>query len=537
MTLKRVVSYVRVSTTGQAEDGFSIEAQLEAIRNIVKALGYTLVGEYIDRGISGKSIENREEFLRMMQDAKAGLFEEVIVYKMNRLSRNHLDLLKLYEEFERIGVTFKSVTEPFDTSNPSGKLLFNLLGSIGEFERETIVENVKNGMKQKAREGGFNGGLMLGYRSVYPDSSQNKKEIVVIEEEAAIVRMIFDWYINGKGFKYIAYRLNELGFKTVKSNAFSIYSVRTIINNPVYAGKIRFNNYVNHNKNKRKGSEYELVLADGNHTPIIDINTWEKAQTIFNNKKRFRTTPKKGAFLLTGLLKCPVCGSSMVAGRATRKDHSGNKTYYKYYQCSKYKNFGKTECNANSVNAEYAEEYVLNKLNEFTIDDGLVTKIINDLNDYVKRTVKPIQTKLELINKNVSQYTDKKERIFKLYEDGIIDQPHLMKRLQAFETEYESIKIQREELLEQINYKQTTKEIPTDHVKAILKNFGNVLKISSREQKKLLLNLVVEKITVHDNRKINNIELRFDETIQKTLLKEDSSDEESSIFMPFSLTV
>lgn len=535
--IKRVVAYVRVSTTGQAEDGFSIEAQLEAIRNLVKALGYTLVGEYIDRGISGKSMDNREAFMRMMEDAKAGLFDMVMVWKMSRISRNHLDLLKIYEEFERIGVDFRSVSEPFDTSNPSGKLLFNLLGSIGEFERETIVENVKNGMKQKAREGGFNGGLMLGYRSVYPDSSQNKKEIIVIEEEAEIIRMIFDWYINGKGFKYIAFKLNELGFTTVKGNAFSIYSVRTIINNPTYAGKIRFNNYVNHSKNKRKGNEQELVLADGNHTPIIDVKTWEKAQSIFNSKKRYRTTPKKGAFLLTGLLKCPVCGSSMVAGRAPRKGPSGNKTYYKYYQCSKYKNFGKTECNANSVNAKYAEDYVLSKLNEFTLDDGLVETIINNLNDYVKKNVKPIQTKLELINKDISQYSERKERIFKLYEDGIIDQPHLMKRLKAFESEFEDIKIQREDLLNQINYKQTTKEIPTGKVKTLLKNFGSVLKISSREQKKLLLNLVVDKITVNTNRKINNIELRFDETIQKTLLKEDSSDEESSILMPFSFTI
>lgn len=534
---KRAVIYARVSTMMQSDDGFSIEAQLEKGREFAKLFGYKVVGEYVDRGISGKSTENREEFIRMMTDAKAGLFEEIIVWKMNRLSRNHLDLLKIYEELERINVSFRSITEQFETSTPSGRLLFNMLGSIGEFERESIVENVKNGMKQKAKEGGFNGGLMLGYRSVYTDSSQSKKEIVVVEKEAEIIRMIFDWYINGKGFKFITNRLNELGFKTVRCNAFNINSIRTIINNPAYAGKIRFNKHVNYSKNKRKGNENEFVLADGNHAPIIDSSTWEKTQSIFNSKKRHRTTPKKGAFILTGLLKCPVCGSSMVAGRASKKDSYGNKTYYKYYQCSRYKSYGKTECTANSVKAEYAENYVLDKLDRFTLDGDLITKIIDDINNYIKKNIKPIQKKLEMINNDLSEYSTRKDRIFKLYEESIIEQSDLKKRLKNLESEYENLKLQRQDLLNQISDKQATKEIPVDKVKKILENFGNVLKLSTREQKKLLLNLIVDKIIVDQNRKINNIELRFDTSIQKSLLKEDSSDEESSIFMPFSLTI
>lgn len=536
MSNKRLAFYARVSTRGQAEDGFSIDGQLEALR-ASNYLGHTVVEEYIDRGISGKSMENRPALLKMLDDAKKNKFDELVVWKINRVARSNLDLLKIYETLDSYGVSLRSITESFDTSTPTGKLLFTLLGGIGEFERETIVEHVKQGMWQRSKLGFHNGGKMIGYRSKAIEDSRVKSTLVIVPEEAEIVRFIFELYINGKGYKHIAYKLNELNYKTINGNSFNIQAVKTIITNPTYAGKVRFNRYVNHSKKKRKGTDNEFVLVDGNHESIIDVETWEKAKSIFEKKCKYHKKITKGVFLLTGLLKCPVCGSSLVAGRATRKKSDGTKERRLYYQCSRYKNYGKSECNANSVRADYAEKYVINKLRDFAFDDVLIQEIVTNLNQHVEITVNPIKKRVEQIEQALNTHLNKKDRVFQLYEEGIIDQEILKVRLEKIDIDYNELLETKIQLLNQIDEKVITKEVPVERVKGLLRRFGNLLDMSSRDQTKILLNLVVDKITVTKDREIDQIELRFDQSIQKTLLKEDSSNEESSIFIPFVLVI
>jgi site-specific DNA recombinase len=525
-----------VSTSEQADEGYSIAAQIEATKNIARYSGYEVIDTYVDAGISGKSMENRPAFLKMLADAKSKKFDMIIVWKLNRLSRNHLDLLKIYEELEACNVSFKSVSEPFDTGNPAGKLLFNMLASIGEFERETIVENVKNGMKQKAKEGFFNGGRMLGYESkaIVGDV---KNKLSIIEEEAIIVRLIFELYTKGKGYKYISSKLNALNYKTIKGNLFNIQAVRGIITNPTYAGKIRFNKYVDHKKNRRRGNKSEFVLAVGQHEPIIDSETWNKAESLLKERTGRSKKIHKGVFLLTGLLKCPVCGSSMVAGRVTRKNNDGTKTKYNYYQCSRYKNYGRHECSANSVKAEYAEKYVLDRIAGFAFDDELIEEVVNGINNSVESTVKPIMKRIEQLDKDMQSYSDKKERIFRLYEDNIIDQITLKARIDKLEQEYQETKNHKEYLMEQIDKTQVVKEIPIKLVQDLLSNLGRVLDVSSREQTKMILNMVVEQISVDGKKKINEIKLRFNESSQKIFTAEESSDEDSSIFMSFTVSI
>ncbi|MEM5597211.1 recombinase family protein [Niallia circulans] len=162
----RAVIYARVSTAEQAEEGYSIDAQIDTVTRKCEQEGRQVVFKYIDRGVSGKSIKKRLFLQQLLKDAKEKNFDEVWVWKTNRLARNHLDLLKIVDELNKYNIGFKSCSEAFDTSTPTGKLLMNVLASIGEFERETIVENVKMGMKQRAKQGKWNGGQVLGYKSI-----------------------------------------------------------------------------------------------------------------------------------------------------------------------------------------------------------------------------------------------------------------------------------------------------------------------------------------------------------------------------------
>ncbi|GAE93884.1 phage DNA invertase [Gracilibacillus boraciitolerans JCM 21714] len=224
------VIYARVSTEEQASEGYSIEAQKQLLRDYAKHRNIQIIDEYIDEGRSGKSIEGRPQMLRLLRDAKDTKFDAVITYKLDRLARKTRDSLEIIETLERHNVQLMSYSESIDTSTPGGKMFYTVLSSISEMERSTIIDRVKMGMNQRAKQGKWNGGIVFGYNVV-------DKELVVNEDEAAIVQDIFNLADKGYGFKKIAYDLNKRGIKTKKNKEFSTISIKTILNNPMYIGR------------------------------------------------------------------------------------------------------------------------------------------------------------------------------------------------------------------------------------------------------------------------------------------------------------
>lgn len=159
--IKRVAIYARVSTEEQAKEGFSIAAQLQTLRQYAQVYKWEVVDEYVDEGISGKSVNGRPEMQRLIKDVENERFDAVIVWKISRLSRNMLDTLMILDKFEKYNVKFISYSENFDTSSPIGRLVLQIMASIAEMERNTLSENVKLGMKQRALEGRWNGGVCI----------------------------------------------------------------------------------------------------------------------------------------------------------------------------------------------------------------------------------------------------------------------------------------------------------------------------------------------------------------------------------------
>ena len=160
---KKVAIYCRVSTIEQAEEGLSIDSQYHNIKEYCKNQGHEIYNLYEDRGISGKNITNRPGIKQLLEDATKNKFDLVVVWKLNRISRKLLDILNIVDLLNKHNIAFRSLTENFETETPSGKLQLNIMGAIGEFERETIAENVKMGLLARAREGRWNGGVVLGY--------------------------------------------------------------------------------------------------------------------------------------------------------------------------------------------------------------------------------------------------------------------------------------------------------------------------------------------------------------------------------------
>lgn len=260
----KVAIYLRVSTTEQAEEGFSISAQKERLKAYVVSQGWELSQTYEDGGFSGGTI-NRPSFNKLREDMKHKQFDLILVYKLDRLSRNMRDLSNLVHEMDEYGIYFKSATEPFDTTTPAGKLIFNMLGSVAEFERGMIAERVKMGMMQKAKEGKG----MLGFNHPYGYDLVDGR-LLINGEEAASVRFIFGRYVSGSSLASIASELNSMGRPTKNGKLWTKQTVLNVISNPLYAGFHRWSS----------------IYWRGEHDPIVDMDRWNLAQRVRSYRSR-----------------------------------------------------------------------------------------------------------------------------------------------------------------------------------------------------------------------------------------------------------
>lgn len=360
---KRLALYTRVSTIEQSEEGYSIDEQERLLRSWAEKNNYEVYKCYSDRGISGKDIKNRPALKELLKDAEEKKFDMVISWKINRISRKLADVLKIVDILEKNDITFKSYSEPFETDTPAGKMQFQMMALIGEFERGTIAQNVKMGMCAKAKAGEWCGGRVLGYDLVPMENKEGTKrgktKLTINEIEARSVRLIFNEYVNGKGYKAITNQLNKLGYKTKKGNDFSVGSIREILTNPVYIGKVRYNVRQNWSEKRRRNINANPIITDGVHEPIIDEVLWDKVQAIMESKKGKPSRIYDGEYPLTGILRCPKCGAGMVISRTTNKLADGTKKRIAYYCCGAWKNKGTSVCNSNTIRVDKANELSL----------------------------------------------------------------------------------------------------------------------------------------------------------------------------------
>ncbi|WP_210128160.1 recombinase family protein, partial [Staphylococcus sp. GDX8P114P-2] len=372
---KRVGIYVRVSTEIQSTEGYSIDGQINQIREYCDFNNFAVVDVYADRGISGKSM-NRPELQRLLKDANEGQIDSVMVYKTNRLARNTSDLLKIVEDLHRQNVEFFSLSERMEVNTSSGKLMLQILASFSEFERNNIVENVFMGQTRRAQEGYYQGNLPLGYGKI-PD---NKHELMINQHEANIVKYIFESYAKGHGYRKIANALNHKGYVTKKNKPFSIGSITYILSNPFYIGKIQFAKYKDWNEKRRKGLNDKPIISEGKHAPIISQELWDKVQV---RKKQVSQKPQvhgKGTNLLTGIVHCPQCGAPMAASNTTNTLKDGTKKRIRYYSCSNFRNKGSKVCSANSVRADVIEKYVMDQICEIVKSNQVIQKVVERVN-------------------------------------------------------------------------------------------------------------------------------------------------------------
>ena len=332
---KKCFLYSRVSTEMQVE-GYSLEAQKNCLKKFAEREEMQIEDYYEDAGKSGKSIEGRPAFKKMLSDIESGQgVDYILVYKLSRFGRNAADILNSLELIQTYDVNLICIEEGIDSSQTSGKLLISVLSAVAEIERENILEQTMNGRREKARQGLWNGGpAPYGY-------TLKDNKLYINEDEAELVRLIYDKYVNTNiGYTGIAKYLNLQGIKKVVRTdrmieEWSAHFINLILENPVYCGKIAYGRRTLE-KVKGKKNEYKRINAidyitvNGLHEPLVSEDVWNKA------KEKRQATGKKFAskygkdrtHLLTGLLKCPVCNGPMYSNRHcwTKRDGTDRKS-------------------------------------------------------------------------------------------------------------------------------------------------------------------------------------------------------------------
>ena len=534
MKKKRIGAYIRVSTERQVE-GYSIDGQITQIEQFCQFNGYDLVDIYADRGISGKSM-NRPALQRMLQDAKNGKLDCVIVYKINRLARNTSDLLTIVEELHRQNVEFFSLSERMEVKNSTGKLLLNILASFSEFERNTILENIYTGQHQRALEGYYQGNIPLGYSNI-PD---NKKELMINQHEANIVNYIFESYAKGHGYRKIANALNHKGYVTKKGNPFSISAVTYILSNPFYIGKIQFAKYKDWNDKRRKGLNDKPVIAEGKHSPIIGKDLWDKVQA---RKKQVSKKPQvhgKGTNLLTGIIFCEKCGAAYAASNTTNTLKDGTKKRIRYYSCSNFRNKGSKVCSANSVRADVIEKYVMDQILEIVKSDKVIKQVVERVNQENQIDVAALNHDIAYKQQQFDEINTKLKNLIQTIEDNPDLTSALKPTIHQYETQLNDITNQINQLKHQQNQEKPSYD--TKQIAALLQQIFQNVESMDKAQLKTLYLTVIDRIDIRkdgNHKKQFYVTLKLNNEIIKQLFNDTPLDEvllsTSSLFLPQTL--
>ena len=335
-TLKAAI-YIRVSTQYQV-DRASLPVQREELTNYAKyALDITDCVVFEDAGYSAKNTD-RPDYQRMMARVRTGEFSHLLVWKIDRISRNLLDFAAMYAELKKLGIVFVSKNEQFDTSSAMGEAMLKIILVFAELERNMTSERVSAVMLSRANDGIWNGGKVpFGYAY-----DKDSKQFSIIEDEAQVVLHIYDLYESVKSLTTVAKSLNEKGVRSRTGKPWNPTTVRTMLTNPFYAGTYRYNYRDESSKSFTVKDKDEWVLVLDHHPAIVTPEQLEIIAGILQSKQRGwagagMTYQRKNIHIFAGLLKCGCCGYTMIASPDRERSDGWRPSVYK---CSRQRRFG-----------------------------------------------------------------------------------------------------------------------------------------------------------------------------------------------------
>lgn len=374
---KRVCAYARVSTAKDAMLN-SLSNQVSHYSNLIQHHdGWEYAGVYADEGISG-TLTTRDKFNEMVEDCEAGKIDMIITKSISRFARNTVVLLSTLRRLKELNINVYFEEQNINSLSADGELMITILAGFAQEEARSVSENMKWRVRANFKKGIPWNGTVLGYRLV-----NGKYEIQ--EDEAKIVKLIFDLYLNGKGKEGIARYLNKLGLVTRFKNKWSKESIMVILKNSMYTGNLLLqttyhNNYIEKKSVKNNG-ELPMYQVDESHEPIIDIDTFNKVQAEIK-RRADKISDKETKANPSPLNKLVICGN---CGKFYRRKNS---KYKLYWICETYAMKGKEACPSAQIPDEILTNLTKEVLNLKTLDNIDLHELLIKVEIHNERLVK-----------------------------------------------------------------------------------------------------------------------------------------------------
>ena len=503
----RVTFYARVSTD-RYEQLNSLENQVMYFENFIKEQeNWIFVEGYVDEGISGTSVKKREDFLRMVDDAKKKKFDLILTKEISRFSRNTLDSIKYTQELLSCGVGVHFLSDNINTFQPDSELRLTIMSSIAQEEIRKLSERVRFGYKRSVEKG-----IVPGSNNIY-GYTKNKGKLVIDEEQAKFIRLIFETYVSEN------IGVHRLGFKLFEEYGVNNYSgkpiagtvIKNIIRNPKYKGYFCAHKETTvdyHDRKRKRFKRDEWIVYKDNETcpPIVSEELWDQANEILDARSKkhdqINKNNKYNKFPFSGLMHCHFDGATFVRGtyQIGKGDRSRRR---KFWACNNYRIHGKKKtegCNSPVLYYEELVEVCKKILNMILVcQDDLISEINDMISDI--RTKKDYKKEIKLIDEKLFKTNNEKKELIMMRMRKEIDLKEYNSLKDDLDEKINSLEENKRKLIEEEQNEQSSE-----------KNF--------EEFKKKINDMVLS-----DDEKILEIAQLFFEDIRVESIKDDETDQ------------
>jgi site-specific DNA recombinase len=524
----KIAIYSRKSKfTGKGE---SIENQIEMCKEYANKHFDKIEEflEYPDEGRSGKDTD-RPYFQKMIKDARKKKFDVLICYRLDRISRSVADFAETIEELNKYNIAFVSIREQFDTSTPMGRAMMFISSVFAQLERETTAERVRDNMHLLARSGRWLGGQTpMGFKSepiTYCDSEMNERKmykLTPIDDDLVTVEILFKKYLELDSYTKLESWTIENNYRRKDGEFFSVSTLRVILTNPVYCkadnliydyfngldsdiasnkeefdgihGLMVFNKYDVSKNSVTKKDESEWIIAVGKHKGIIDSSDWIRVQNMI--KANANKAPRKGTGkygLLSGLIRCGLCGSPMLVRGKKRKSDGFLRHYYRCHLKERSK---LSKCSVNNLTGIDADQFVIDELKKLSANDSQLMKNLSNSRKDISRSSDNEIDKKENLIKKISEYEENIKNLtmqLALNKESAASK-YIIEQIEKLDIEIKNAKLQINEIDDNIE-DDALKQLNIEILKQFLEDFSKNIDTLEFQEKKKLINKIIKQIT------------------------------------------
>ncbi len=512
---KNAAFYVRCSSDEAGKEGYSPETQEEKIKSFAKNEGWEINegSLYKDIGFSGGT-EKRPDLQRLLKDARNKKIDVIIVYRMDRFFRNLRLLLNTVAELRDIGIEFKSVTEPFDTSTPTGRAMFANAGVFAEWMREVGLESRNEGMVKAMKEGKYLGGTAPYGLKI----NKEKQKLEIEKNEIKTVKMMYGWLVDEGLSEYkIQQRLNDMkvptkfdliGRKKITETKgwWNRKTVDRILSNEVYTGTFYYRKYLHPGRTKNENNlrpKEDWIKVEDKSLKIISKEIFERGQKQLKKNKEQAIRNTKEIYTLQHKIVCGYDGYKYQSANRKYKTDEGEKRKTKYYFCVGNRPYMTARrCCVPTISESRIMPPVWDKLKEIFLEPEVALKEIEDCKN--QGGGNNVSDRLETIKKEFASQEEKKERYAELYAEKSVSKNFYDKKIKECDDKIE--KLQEEDAkLGRFATSENEKAIQLMSIKELYGQLKNGLENATYELKREILQDLVEKVVKTDDKLENRV--------------------------------